>query len=574
MMKKIGSVLIVALLLSIFQPCLAQSDNTGTANSPNGYILKLKNSSDSSSVVSESSGLNVICAKAGLYHADTLTEISKLGDAVEFYEPDGTATLSALPDDKYAIKQWSIDSTEISSAWDKGYNGAGVRIAVIDSGIDAGHEDLAGAKIDTGFNMIDGTDDVTDKLGHGTFVSGVLVATRDNKLGIAGFCTDATIVPLKCFSDSLETKASYVISAIYEAVDGYACDVINLSVGMDINLKSLEEAVEYAASKGIIVVSAVGNDGTAKLDYPAAYQCVVGVGAVNTDGRVANFSQRNDSVYVVAPGGSIPGLGIISSSSYVSGSGTSYSTPFVTAAAVILKQYAPSATYFDFATLLRKAAVDQGETGYDTSYGYGSLDYAKFVEAMEEYNFDDIGKVYSDVEAHWAKESIRYCVNLGLFNGITDSSFEPETDMSRAMFVTVLARMSGEDISSYTNSFSDVPSDAWYKDACAWASEKGIVTGTGDGIFNPDGKITREQIAALLYRYAKLYGISDGTYDDTELSFYDSGSISAWAQAAMQWANQNELITGRENNTICPLDSAKRSELATIMSRFNNSFKY
>ncbi len=572
-MKKIGHILIIALLLSVFQPCLAQARNVSAENSENGYIVRLKEATDSSAAFAESSGMRAVSTKAGIYNADTLSEISELGSMVDYYEPDLTATLSALPDDAYAAKQWCIDSTGISYAWNKGYNGAGVRIAVIDSGIDAEHEDLAGAKIDLGVNVMDGTNDVTDKLGHGTFISGLLAAARDNKLGIAGFCTDAAIVPIKCFANSLVTKASYVISAIYEAVDDYDCDVINLSVGMDLNLRSMEEAVEYAAGKGVIIVSAAGNDGTAVLNYPAAYQCVIGVGAVDSNGKVASFSQRNDSVYVVAPGVGIPGLGIKTSGSYLTGSGTSFSTPYVTVAAAILKQYAPNATYFDFATLLRQSVVDKGTSGYDTSYGYGSLNYEKFVEAMEKYNFKDIASVYPDAEGHWAEESIRYCVNLGLFNGVTLSSFEPETDMSRAMFVTVLARMSGEKISGYSNSFTDVPSDAWYIDACAWASAKGIVTGTGDGIFSPDGKITREQIAVLLYRYAKLYGISDGTYDNIDLTFDDSSQISAWAQTAMLWANQNELITGRDDNTICPLDSAKRCELTTIMARFTNCFK-
>ena len=572
-MKKTGLILIIALLLSAFQPCIAQGSNTSSENVVNGYIVKLKTASVGSAAIAEKLGVQALSAKEGLYHADTLSEISKLGDLVDYCETDSTATLSALPDDTYSAKQWSIDSMDISYAWDKGYNGAGVRIAVIDSGIDEQHEDLAGANIDTGINMMNGTTDVTDYVGHGTFVSGVLAATRNNKLGIAGFCTDATIVPIKCFATSLESKASYIVSAIYKAVDDYNCNVINLSVGMDTDMKSMEEAVEYATGKGVIIISAVGNDGTATLDYPAAYKCVIGVGSVDSSGNVAKFSQRNDSVYVVAPGVSLPGLGIKSTSSYVSGSGTSYSTPYVSVAAVILKQYAPNATFFDFATLLRQSAVDGGASGYDITYGYGSLNFEKFVDAMEAYNFKDIGTVYPDVEKHWAKENIRYSVNYGLFNGVASSSFEPEANMTRAMFVTVLARMSGDNINGYTNSFTDVSPDAWYADACAWANAKGVITGTGDGKFDPDGNVTREQIAALLYRYAKLYGISDGKYNNTALGFSDNSSISSWAQSALLWANQNELITGRDDNTICPLDSAQRSEVSTIMTRFINTFK-
>ena len=571
-MKRTGIMLIAALLLSVFQPCFAYENGTNLEDYKNGYIVQLKQPLEDSAVLMDNTELREVSDEAGLYHVDSLSEIDRLGSLVEYYEPDYPVTLSDLPSDTYASKQWSIDSLGISYAWDKGYNGKGVRVAVIDSGVNSLHEDFEGTTFDKGINIMNGSHDVTDEMGHGTFVSGVLGATRNNNMGIAGFCTDVTIIPIKCFGSNVETSASYIVSAIYEAVDIYKCDIINLSLGMTHDMDSMRTAVQYASDKGVIIISAVGNNGTTQLNYPAAYDCVIGVGSVDKNGQVASFSQKNSSVFVVAPGVSLVGLSSKSNSSYVIGDGTSYSTPHVTVAAAILKQHAPNANYDDFAAILRESSTDGGVAGYDNTYGYGSLNIESFVTAMEAYNFGDIGDVFPDVNGHWAEESIKFCVNNRLFNGVSNSSFMPETQMTRAMFVTVLSRMSGESIIGFPNNFSDVESSIWYAQPCAWGSAAGIVTGTGNGTFEPEGNVTREQMAVFLYRYAKLYNFTDGNYDEAALlDFTDNGKISPWAKEAMAWAVQNGLITGRTGNALYPQDSAKRCEVATIITRFETS---
>lgn len=572
MKKKIGIILLAALLLSVFQPCLAFESDTYTNGEPTGYVVKLKQPQEDSVILLEESGLQEVYGDEGLYHADDYSDIKKLGSMVEYYEPDYKVTLFGLPNDTYASKQWSIKSTGISYAWDKGYNGDNVKIAVIDSGVYSMHEDFEGTKFDRGVNVIDGSHDVTDEMGHGTFVCGVLGAARDNNLGVAGFCTGATLIPIKCFGAGKETSASYIVSAIYEAVDVYDCDVINLSLGMTHDMKTMREAVRHASDKGVIIVSAVGNEGTTQLNYPAAYDCVIGVGSIDKNGAVAPFSQKNNSVFIVAPGVSLVGLGKATNKTYILGDGTSYSTPHVTAAAAILKQYAPSATCKDFAALLQESAVEAGPAGYDTSYGYGVLNIEKFVSLMEEYNLDNIGTVFPDVKGHWAEQSIGFCVNRKLFTGVASGRFAPETTMNRAMFVTVLSRMSGENISGFPNSFSDVPNNAWYTQPCAWGSAAGIVSGVGNGEFNPEGSVTREQMAVFLYRFAELYGLDDGSYDKAVLySYKDRTEVSPWAKDAMAWAVDGGLITGRSGNTLSPRESAKRCEVATIISRFVNN---
>ena len=565
--KKISVFLALALLFSLlpgYSPARAEETPA------DGYIVTLRDPDAGQAALLSAPELREISAAQGVYHADTLDEVASLGSRVAACEPDGKAYLLETPNDKYYSSEWSAAALNMPAVWDRGYTGKGVRVAVIDSGVNSMHEDFAGTSFDSGYNVLNGSHDVTDENGHGSIVCGVLAETKDNGIGFAGLTPDVTIVPIKCFGKSEQTDISYIVSAIYAAVDDYGCDVINLSLGTTENSSAIRQAVEYAANKGVIVICAAGNDGKTTYNYPAAYDCVVGVGSIDKGGAVSSFSQKNDSVYVVAPGSNIYGPSYASKTGYAKGSGTSFSSPHVAAAAVILKQHAPQATYLDFETLLRKSAVDGGAAGYDTSYGWGSLDMARFVAAMEAYDFSDIGTTFSDVEGHWAAQSIRYCASAKLFSGVTASSFAPETTMSRAMFVTVLSRMSGESISGFPNGFSDVPDDAWYMQPCNWGAAAKIVSGIGNGLFAPNADVTREQMAVFLYRYAQAYGLA-GSAAGSLSGYADRSSVSSYAREAMGWAVAKGYITGRSGSQLAPQANATRAEVATICARFTNS---
>lgn len=570
MKKKAALFLTIILIFCMAAPGAAYAG--ASVESEAGYIVKLKDSADTVRLMS-ASPLDEVSADHKLYRADSLEEIEALGASVEYYEPECTAHLLALPNDTYAAKQWSLESLGMEYVWDKGYSGEGVRVAVIDSGINSLHEDFEGVSFDRGKNMLDGSRDVTDEMGHGTFVAGVIAAAANNGIGIAGLCDKVTIVPLKGFGSGNETGVTYIISAIYEAVDVLDCDVINLSLGMDSDLVSMRNAVNYARDKGVIVVSAVGNDGGTRLQYPAAYDSVVGVGSVDKNGRVLAFSQKNKSVFVVAPGIDVVSLDYQDQSSYMIGEGTSYSAPHVTAAAIFLKQYAPSADTEDFMQLLQLSSHDAGASGYDTSYGYGIVDLEDFVKAMESYGFANIEEKYPDVSGHWAVGSIEYCVSHSLFNGVTTNAFAPEATMTRAMFVTVLGRMSGDTIDGFPLVFSDVSANDWFAQSAAWGKATGIVSGTTEEHFSPNSAVTREQMASLLYRYANTYDLHARNASRASLSDYSDGAnVSEWAKTPMQWAIANGLITGRTDGTLAPADSAKRCEVAAIVQRFNAAF--
>ena len=170
-------------------------------------------------------------------------------------------------------------------------------------------------------------------------------------------------------------------------------------------------------------------------------------------------------------------------------------------------------------------------------------------------------------EANWYYEDVRYVTGAGLFNGTTETLFSPGTPMTRAMLVTVLYRLEGRPTVSGSAEYADVLPGQWYTDAVTWASQYRIVNGYGNGLFGTGDSITREQMAAILYRYAAYKGYD--TADAGSLSGYtDSGEVSAYALPALRWANARGLVTGRTLTTIAPKGTATRAEVAAILHRF------
>jgi hypothetical protein len=184
---------------------------------------------------------------------------------------------------------------------------------------------------------------------------------------------------------------------------------------------------------------------------------------------------------------------------------------------------------------------------------------------------------FADVlEGAWYFDAVRWAVENGLFQGTGENTFEPNTSMTRAMFVTVLSRLAGVDPSGFGNSFSDVDPDTWFTDAVAWAAANGIVSGVGDGRFGPGLAITREQMAVMLFNYAKYAGLDEAGAGETGESgesdalgaFVDHEDISGWAKDALAWAVEKGLLNGKEDNLLDPQGTATRAEVAAFLQRF------
>lgn len=165
----------------------------------------------------------------------------------------------------------------------------------------------------------------------------------------------------------------------------------------------------------------------------------------------------------------------------------------------------------------------------------------------------------------WYYDAVSFVYNKGIMNGVTSTTFEPNSTITRGMVVTMLWRMAGEPYVS-GGSFSDVASGRYYSTAVAWAAKNGIVDGYSSTVFGVNDPVTREQFATILYRYAKYMGYS--TTGSSLTGYYDANSVSSWARDAMGWAVRNGIITGSGNSRLNPTGTASRAEVAQMFMSF------
>ena len=388
------------LLLSALALCLTAA---AAAADFDGYLVEI----DTPACLLDASApelpeMNEVYAPMGLYQADDAATVERLRECgvLLHAEPNYIVTLDDTPDMEVLPKARLWDASESpEQAWyeselgmdivrQKGVTGEGVRVGIVDSGIFKEHQAFVGVKVLDGGNYCNGgvPDDVSDGVGHGTFVSG-LIAAAGNGIGVAGLAPGVELVPLKCF-ESKSGSIADIAKAIYDGVDTWKCQVLNLSLGIEKDSATLRKAIAYAGEKGVLMVAAAGNllsgqhnpDGD-PLNYPAAYPQVIGVGAVGKTLSVASFSYHNESVEIVAPGQSMSAPSAKDEKNYVSGYGTSYASPIVAAAAALTLSIRPDLTPENFRELLTDTARDLGDEGYDTSYGYGLLQIASLCAA-------------------------------------------------------------------------------------------------------------------------------------------------------------------------------------------------
>lgn len=306
---------------------------------------------------------------------------------------------------------WWLKRVRADQAWSIS-RGTDVPVAVIDTGVDFNHPDLASniwsnlaelggtAGVDDdhngfiddvhGWDYYNWDNDPRDDHGHGTAVSGVIAAVADNALGIAGIAPESKIIPIKVLNAQGSGFVSHVISAIRYAAD-LGAKVINMSLGVFKNFLSkswqisFESAVSYARSRGAVVVAAAGNEGSrVENSYPAGIKDVIAVGAIEplTDRR-AYFSNFGKLLDFVAPGvdilslragGTSFGSSSVVDPAYSRASGTSFSSPIVAGVVALIRSRFPLLNLDQIYQRLRNSAVDLGSRGFDQYYGYGLVD--------------------------------------------------------------------------------------------------------------------------------------------------------------------------------------------------------
>ncbi|MCM4083777.1 S8 family serine peptidase [Paractinoplanes hotanensis] len=282
--------------------------------------------------------------------------------------------VSVAATDPLLPMQWDLARVRADGAWLRS-TGAGVTVAVVDSGVDASHPDLAGHVL-PGADFITGTEGTAvDPHGHGTHVAGTVAALTGNGVGIAGMAPDAQILPVRVLDANGNGYMSDVANGIAYAAE-HGADVINLSVSATSQVGAVTNAVAYARSKGVVVVAAGGNSRRtgSPTAFPAADPGVIAVAATASDDAVAAYSNRGGYIDVAAPGSEI--TSVYPGNRYVRMSGTSMAAPHVTALTALLKGADRGLTPDEVERAVTESAVDLGEPGRDDDFGAGRLDAA------------------------------------------------------------------------------------------------------------------------------------------------------------------------------------------------------
>ncbi|WP_433791304.1 S8 family peptidase [Actinoplanes sp. CA-252034] len=332
----------------------------------------------------DSDGRPVVTVKEATDKASAikLVEAAQQTDGAVGVEMDAPVYALGAPtgSDPQRAQQWGIPKIRTVEAWQKS-TGAGVIVAVIDSGVDGTHPDLA-ANMVTGFDATtDREGTTTDRHGHGTHVAGTIAAVTGNAVGVSGVAPDVKIMPVKVLGDNGSGNMSDTAQGITWAAD-HGAQVINMSLGGTQQVAAVTTAISYARSKGVTVVAAAGNarQQGSPTSYPAADAGVIGVGATDTNDRVGVYSNAGNYVDVSAPGTDI--LSLAPNGQYKTMSGTSMASPHVAAVAALLKGYQSSLTPDQIEATLKKSAVDLGAAGFDNDFGSGRIDALAALNAL------------------------------------------------------------------------------------------------------------------------------------------------------------------------------------------------
>ncbi len=342
--------------------------------------------------------LRVVAVPRGVTATEFLSALKRNPD-VAVARPDPITRIAVRPNDKYFADQYALSNSGqvledlpgqpkckagadigATAGWDRTKGDSGVIIAVLDTGVELSHPDIKNKIVSPGKDFVNGDNDASDDMWHGTHVAGIAAAETNNDLGIAGVAWNCRVLPGKIISASGEGDYGALILAIYWAVDQGA-QVINLSLGGDARDDDLLAALRYAYEHGVVIAAAAGNEAGPVL-YPAAYdQYCLAVAATDYNDARASFSNMGPEIDVAAPGVDVLSLyptwdTPAGFAPYVYAGGTSMATPHVSGLAALIKSLKPWLTAGEVMNVIRYSADDVNADafpGKDDQIGYGRI---------------------------------------------------------------------------------------------------------------------------------------------------------------------------------------------------------
>ncbi|WP_191691016.1 S8 family peptidase [Sporosarcina gallistercoris] len=452
------------------------------------------------------------------------------------------------------------------------YTGAGVKVAILDSGIDVTHRDL---KVKGGFCSLsfDCAPDVpyTDDNGHGTHVAGIVAALKNNT-GIVGLAPAVDLYSVKAMNAFGSGSTESLVSGIEWALKN-KMDIINMSITTDDNDVALRTALQTAYNKGILIVASVGNNGETTnkaVLYPARYSSVIGVGAVKNDLTKMPESAVGPEVELVAPGDSILSTFPIEwdyedgrTDGYTRLSGTSMAAPHVTGLLAIYKERFPQMTNVELRTLITSTAKDLGVKGRDNLYGFGLIQYLP--ELPYSVNFTKTSATGKVVLSTTDPKLLKVVMNDKSLK-LKDGQLEIYgVKGKKEIFVTSVDAQKKQTIErQYVEfkapAYSDVKNSQPFSGPVGYLAGKNQIKGFQDGTFRPYTAINRGEAAVLIGRALGYSGTPTKTkFSDVSPSSYASGYIDAAVKA--------KVISGFTDGTFRPEANVTRAEMAIMISK-------
>ncbi|HEY9854918.1 MAG TPA: S8 family peptidase [Stenomitos sp.] len=349
---------------------------------PGAEALDLEQSVGQTVRTNSRTGMKLIKVRGDV--ASALAKLQASGK-VAYAEPNYVIRMAdyhveADVNDPMAKDQYTLDKVQARAAWDLSTGSPNTVLAIVDTGVDYTHPDLAG-RVLKGHDFVNNDDDAMDDQGHGTHCAGIAAASANNGVGIAGIAPNVTILAVKVLSSSGSGSYEGVANGIIYAADQGA-KVISMSLGGPSTSKALEDAVKYAMGKGVAVVAAMGNDGRETVSYPAGVPGVIAVGSTDSADLRSSFSNMGSHISIAAPGSKILSTlpmkaNPIGKTEYGVLSGTSMATPCAAGLAALVRDKFPSLDIAGVRAKLEQSADDLGTPGFDKSFGFGRINAFK-----------------------------------------------------------------------------------------------------------------------------------------------------------------------------------------------------
>ncbi|WP_342542047.1 S8 family serine peptidase [Paenisporosarcina sp. FSL H8-0542] len=496
-----------------------------------------------------------------------------------------SSNVQILPDFDYQIsadsvpvsfKQLKVTPTQVTP-----YTGKGVKVGILDTGIDTEHSDLF---VRGGFCSLEvkcpQSVSYDDDNGHGTHVAGTIAALKNNA-GIQGVAPNVELFAIKSLNRNGGGSTASLVAGVEWAIKN-DIDILNISVTTNGDDPALRMVLDKAYQSGMVLVAAAGNEGESlqkdSVQYPAKYDSVIGVAAITATNEKLLESSSGPEVEIAAPGSSIvstyprnldttDGL----KNGYFSQSGTSMAAPHVTGVLALYKERFPNASNVKLRQMLQVTATDLGAVGRDETFGYGVATYEPIITELPFLESKVAnGQILFTLQNKDAVSSWKLTENGTTLKEVTGSKWELYRPAGTYSFNFTFVMKNGAAVTEKVNvtlknpAFTDLNQSQWYSSHVSYLFFKEQMNGYKDGSFKPTKEITRAEAVALLGRAKDLNG------EERVTSFKDVGSGN-FASGYIQSALEEGILSGFPDGTFKPNQAVTRAEMAILIQ---NAFMF